>query len=43
MATGVDTEGMLLIHRVIRRELSLAPRLVRGAAGDPARSQRVGA
>src|SRR5882724_10562158 len=28
---------MLLIHRVIRRELALAPRLVRRAAGDPAR------
>lgn len=36
MTTGVDTEEMLLIHRVIRRELGLAPRLVRGAAGDPA-------
>jgi hemerythrin-like domain-containing protein len=43
MTTGVDTEEMLLIHRVIRRELGLAPRLVRGAAGDPARSQRVSA
>ena len=43
MTTGVDTEEMLLIHRVIRRELGLAPALVRNAAGDPARSQRVGA
>jgi hypothetical protein len=33
MTTGVDTEEMLLIHRVIRRELGLAPALVRNAAG----------
>ena len=40
---GADTYEMQLIHRVIRRELGLAPRLIRGAAGNPARSRRVGA
>ena len=36
MATGADTEGMLLIHRVIRRELSLAPASLRDYGSGPA-------
>src|SRR5436190_23499787 len=35
MATGADTEGMLLIHRVIRRELSLAPANLRDYGSGP--------
>ena len=41
--TEVDTSEMLLIHRVIRREIGRLPALVRAAAGDPARAARVGA
>ncbi|MFD0021092.1 hemerythrin domain-containing protein [Streptomyces sp. NPDC058382] len=39
----VDTHEMVLIHRVIRREFGLLPRLFRSAAGDRARSGVVGA
>jgi hemerythrin-like domain-containing protein len=39
----VDTHEMLLIHRVIRREFSQLPRLLRSAAGDRARSKLIGA
>ncbi|MBY8862231.1 hemerythrin domain-containing protein [Nocardia sp. CA2R105] len=40
---GVDTHGMVLIHRVIRREFGQLPRLFRSAANDRARSKVVGA
>jgi hemerythrin-like domain-containing protein len=40
---GVDTHDMVLIHRVIRREIGQLPRLFRAAAHDPARSKIVGA
>ncbi len=39
---GVDTQEMLLIHRVIRREFGQLPRLFRSAANDQARSKVVG-
>jgi hemerythrin-like domain-containing protein len=41
--TAVDTHEMVLIHRVLRREFGLLPRLLRSAAGDPARSKVIGA
>jgi hemerythrin-like domain-containing protein len=41
--TTVDTSDMLLIHRVIRREIGRLPSLFRGAAGDRARAKVVGA
>ena len=34
---GIDTYQMLLIHRLLRRELGKLPALIRGAAGDRAR------
>jgi hemerythrin-like domain-containing protein len=40
---GIDTHEMLLIHRVIRREIGALPGLVRAAAGNPQRSKVVGA
>lgn len=40
---GVDTHEMVLIHRVLRRELGQLPRLFRAAAGDRARSKVIGA
>ncbi|MGH9056201.1 MAG: hemerythrin domain-containing protein [Acidimicrobiales bacterium] len=40
---GVDTHDMVLIHRVIRREVGQLPRLFRSAANDPARSKIIGA
>jgi hypothetical protein len=40
--TGIDTRDMLLIHRVIRREIGLLPGLIRGAH-DRARAARVAA
>ncbi|MCW2526987.1 MAG: Hemerythrin cation binding domain protein [Pseudonocardiales bacterium] len=40
---GVDTHEMVLIHRVIRRELGQLPRLFRSAANDRARSPIIGA
>lgn len=39
----VDTHEMVLIHRVLRREFGLLPRLFRSAAGDRARSKVIGA
>lgn len=39
----IDTHDMLLIHRVIRREIGQLPRLVRGAVDNPARAKLVGA
>lgn len=42
-APRVDTHEMVLIHRVIRREFSQLPRLLRSAADDRARSKVVGA
>ena len=39
----VDTHEMVLIHRVLRREIGQLPRLFRAAAGDPARSEVIGA
>jgi hypothetical protein len=39
---GVDTHDMVLIHRVIRREVGQLPRLFRTAANDPARSKIIG-
>jgi hemerythrin-like domain-containing protein len=39
---GVDTHDMVLIHRVIRREIGQLPRLFRSAANDPARSKLIG-
>jgi DUF438 domain-containing protein len=41
--TGVDIRAMLLIHRVLRREIGALPRLFRGAAGNPARAGQVSA
>lgn len=41
--TGIDTHEMLLIHRVIRREIGALPALIRAAAGNPQRSKIVGA
>jgi hemerythrin-like domain-containing protein len=40
---GVDTHEMVLIHRVIRREIGQLPRLFRSAANDGARSKIIGA
>lgn len=40
---GVDTHEMVLIHRVLRRELGRLPRLFHAAAGDRARSGVIGA
>jgi hemerythrin-like domain-containing protein len=40
---GVDTHEMVLIHRVIRREIGQLPRLFRSAANDRARSEAIGA
>ncbi|MFF4473755.1 hemerythrin domain-containing protein [Streptomyces sp. NPDC001599] len=40
---GVDTHEMVLIHRVLRREFGLLPRLFRAAAGDRARAKVIGA
>jgi hemerythrin-like domain-containing protein len=37
----VDTRDMLLIHRVIRREIGQLPRLIGAAAGDRARARRL--
>lgn len=42
-ATALDTHDMVLVHRVFRRELTLLPRLVRAAEGDPGTAERVGA
>ena len=42
-STPVDTEAMLLIHRLIRREIGALPALFRGAAGDVPRAKLVGA
>ena len=39
----VDTHEMVLIHRVLRREIGQLPRLIRAAAGDRARSKIIGA
>lgn len=39
----IDTDGMLLIHRVVRREIGALPALIRAAAGDRQRSRIVGA
>lgn len=39
----VDTGDMLLIHRLIRREIGMLPDLVRGAAGDRSRAKRIAA
>lgn len=39
----VDTDEMVLIHRVLRREFGLLPRLLRSAANDRARSKVIGA
>lgn len=41
--TGVDTHDMLLIHRLIRREIGALPALFRGAAGDVPRAKLVAA
>jgi hemerythrin-like domain-containing protein len=40
---GVDTHEMLLIHRVIRREMGCLPALFRSASGDPLRAKVVAA
>lgn len=40
---GVDTQEMVLIHRVLRREFGQLPRLFRSSANDRARSKVVGA
>jgi hemerythrin-like domain-containing protein len=40
---NVDTHEMVLIHRVIRRELGQLPRLFRSAANDRTRSRVIGA
>jgi hemerythrin-like domain-containing protein len=42
-AKPTDTSDMLLIHRVIRREIGQLPRLFRSAAGDRQRARAVGA
>lgn len=41
--TPVDTHEMVLIHRVIRREIGRLPKLFRDAANDGARAKVVGA
>ena len=40
---GVDTHEMVLMHRVLRREVGQLSRLFRSAANDPARSKIIGA
>jgi hemerythrin-like domain-containing protein len=40
-ATRIDTSDMLLIHRVLRREIGALPALIRGAR-DPGRAKVVG-
>src|SRR5579862_521400 len=40
LPAGVDTRDMLLIHRVIRREISRLPGLIRGT-GDPSRAAQI--
>lgn len=42
-SSGVDTHVMLLIHRVIRREIGALPALFRAAAGDVPRAKLVAA
>jgi hemerythrin-like domain-containing protein len=42
VGAGFDTHEMVLIHRVIRREVGQLPRLFRSAANDPARSKLIG-
>ena len=37
----INTHDMLLIHRLIRRELGLLPGMIRRAGGNPPRAQRV--
>lgn len=37
----VDTHDMLLVHRMLRRELGQLPDLIRSASGDPARAKRL--
>ena len=39
----VDTHDMLLIHRVVRREIGQLPAQLRAAAGDPVRARRLAA
>jgi hemerythrin-like domain-containing protein len=39
----VDTDEMVLIHRVLRREFGVLPRLLRSATNDRARSKVIGA
>lgn len=39
----VDTQGMVIIHRLIRRELGALPAMIRRASGDPGRARRVAA
>ena len=39
----IDTNEMLLIHRVLRREVGALPELIRRANNDPARARIVGA
>ena len=41
--SGVDTHEMVLMHRVLRREIGQLPRLFRSAVDDPARSKIIGA
>lgn len=40
-AATIDTGDMLLIHRLLRREIGMLPDLVRRAAGDHGRAKRV--
>jgi hemerythrin-like domain-containing protein len=39
----VDTTGMVVIHRLIRREFGLLPALIRTATGDATRARRIAA
>jgi len=39
----IDTHDMILIHRVIRREIGQLPQMLRGAANDPTRARLIGA
>lgn len=41
--SNVDTNPMVLIHRVIRREIGSLPALIRGADGNPGRAARIAA
>lgn len=43
MTDTLDTSDMLLIHRVIRREIGQLPALLRATRDDPARARLVGA